>query len=146
MSLSKDLVGREFPSFKYEVGREKMKEFLRAIGETKEIYWDREKAIAAGYKDTPAPPTFSTAVLFHGNPNFFQDIADIGVDIKKLLHMKEEYRFIKPIYPGMQLSCQSKVIDVKTGKMDMLTTQGTMHDESGTLCMEMEMAIVIRPE
>ena len=83
MSLSKDLVGREFPSFKYEVGREKVKEFLRAIGETKEIYWDREKAIAAGYKDTPAPPTFSTAVLFHGNPNFFQDIADIGVDIKK---------------------------------------------------------------
>ena len=30
--------------------------------------------------------------------------------------------------------------------MDMLTTQGTMHDENGTLCMEMEMAIVIRPE
>lgn len=146
MSLSKDLVGKEFPSFYYEVSREKIKEFLRALNETKEVYWDKEKAKEAGFSDTPAPPTFSTAILFHGNPNFFSDIASIGVDIKRLLHMKEEYTYHEPIYPGMTVHCQSQVIDVKTGKMDMLTTKGTMHDQDGNLCMEMEMAIVIRPE
>ena len=52
MSLSKDLVGKEFPSFYYEVSREKIKEFLRALNETKEVYWDKEKAKEAGFSDT----------------------------------------------------------------------------------------------
>ena len=37
-------MGKEFPSFHYEVSREKVREFLRALNEEKEIYWDQDKA------------------------------------------------------------------------------------------------------
>ncbi|HMW62104.1 MAG TPA: MaoC family dehydratase N-terminal domain-containing protein, partial [Leptospiraceae bacterium] len=67
-------------------------------------------------------------------------------DISRLLHMKEEYTYLKPVYPGTTIHAAGKVIDVKTGKMDMVTFKTTYANEKGEPCILAEMAIVIRPE
>lgn len=144
--LSKDIIGRKLDEFTVEVERGKIREFCQAIGETNPIYLDPEAAKAEGFADTPIPPTFQTSFMFWGYPKFWTDMEEMGIDVKRLLHMKEEYTYHKPIYPGMKITIKGEVKDVKTGKMDMVTFQNLFYDEKGEVCIEAEMGIVIRPE
>ena len=145
--LSKDILGRKMDPFTFTVERGKVREFLLAIGETNPIYHDVNAAKAAGYTDTPIPLTFQTAFTFWGyGDKFWSDLEAFGIDTKRLLHMKEEYTYRKPVYPGTTITATGEVIDVKTGKMDMVTFKTVYADEKGEPCIEAEMAIVIRPE
>ncbi|MCB1164904.1 MAG: MaoC family dehydratase N-terminal domain-containing protein [Leptospiraceae bacterium] len=146
MAVSKDLVGKKLNPYSFTVERGKVKEFCRAIGETNPVFLDPAKAKEAGFEDTPIPPTFQTTFQFWGYPEIFSDMSQMGIDIERLLHMKEEYNYLKPIYPGTTVSAQGEIIDVKTGKMDMVTFKTTFSNESGEPVLEAEMAIVIRPE
>ena len=60
MPLNQALVGKAYPAVRYEVGREKLREFAIAVGETDPIYHDEAAARAAGHPDLPAVPTFPT--------------------------------------------------------------------------------------
>ncbi|HRP69520.1 MAG TPA: MaoC family dehydratase N-terminal domain-containing protein [Turneriella sp.] len=145
--LSKDIVGRKMDPFTFTIERGKVKEFLLAIGEKNAIYWDTAVAKAEGYTDTPIPLTFQTAFTFWGyGEKFWKDMDDFGIDTKRLLHMKEEYTYLHPIYPGDTVHCNVEVVDVKVGKMNMVTFKNTMNDGKGKTFIEAEMAIVIRPE
>ncbi|MCB1325442.1 MAG: MaoC family dehydratase N-terminal domain-containing protein [Spirochaetales bacterium] len=143
--LSKDIVGTKLDRYQYAVERGKVQEFCKAIGETNPIYTDVEAAKKEGFKDTPIPPTFQTAFMFWGYPKIWEDMRSLGVDTDRLLHMKEEYNYLKPLYPGTTITAQAEVSDVKIGKMNMVTFRSVYSDESGAPCIEAEMAIVIRP-
>lgn len=144
MALSKDIVGKKLDKFTFSVERGKIKEFAQAIGETNPIYFSAEEAKKQGYSDVPAPITFPTAIMFWGYPKIWQDMADLGIDLARILHMKEEYTYNKILYPGT-VNAQAEISDVKTGKMDMITFRTTISDEKGEVVLQAEMAIVIRP-
>ncbi len=144
--LSKDIIGRKLDSYSITVERGKIREFCKAIGETNPIYFDSEAARAAGYADTPAPPTFQTTFMFWGYPKIWDDMSSVGIDIQRLLHMKEDYVYHKPLYPGMVITTQPEISDVKIGKMNMVTFRSVFRDEKNEPVIEAEMAIVIRPE
>lgn len=146
MALSKDLVGTKLADYSVTVERGKIKEFCKAIHETNPIYLDPAVARENGYEDTPIPPTFQTSFVFWGYETFWDDVANMGIDVKRLLHMKEEYTYHKPIYPGTVISASGAVTDVKLGKMDMVTFSTTYKNEKGEACIDAEMAIVMRPE
>jgi hypothetical protein len=142
--ISKEAIGKRLDRFEFMVERGKVKEFCIAIGEENPIYFDLEAAKKSGYEDTPVPPTFQTAIQFWGYPKIWEDMSALGIDIKRLLHLKEEYTYLKPIYPGLHWA-QSEIVDVKTGKMDMVTFRTTYHNSKDEACIQAEMAIVIRP-
>ena len=148
-ALSKELVGQKLKTFEFDVERGKIREFCQAIGETNPIYLDREAARKAGFEDTPAPPTFQTSFVFwgYGYDQFWADLKALGIDTDRLLHLKEEYTYLKPLFPGMRIKGAAEVVEVKTGKMDMMTLRSTYTDAtSGELCIEATMAIIMRPE
>ena len=145
-ALSKDLVGRKLKSYTVPVERGKIREFCMAIGETNPIYLDPEAARKAGFQDTPIPPTFQTSFQFWGYPEIFDDMRAMGIDTNRLLHMKEEYTYLKPVYPGTNIHAEGEVVDVKTGKMDMVTFKTVFRDDKGEACIEAHMGIVLRPE
>jgi acyl dehydratase len=144
--LSKDIIGTKLDPYTFVVERGKVQEFCKAIGETNPIYLDPEAAKAAGFADTPIPPTFQTAFQFWGYPKIWDDMTAMGIDTSRLLHMKEEYTYLKPIYPGTTIHAEGAVSDVKIGKMNMVTFKSTYKNEKGEACIEAEMGIVIRPE
>lgn len=146
MALSKDIVGKKLDPYTFVVERGKVQEFCIAIGEENPIYRDPEAAKKAGFEDTPIPPTFQTAFQFWGYPKIWKDMESMGIDINRLLHLKEEYTYLQPIYPGTEIHAVGEVSDVKTGKMDMVTFKTVYKDAQGQPCIEAEMAIVIRPE
>ena len=61
MPLNQALVGKAYPAVSYEVGREKLREFAVAVGETDPIYHDDAAARAAAHPDLPAVPCPATA-------------------------------------------------------------------------------------
>ena len=65
MPLNRAFIGREY-SFDtpFEVGRELIRHFASAIGDSNPIYHDVEAAKAAGHRDLVAPPTFLTTLGF----------------------------------------------------------------------------------
>src|ERR1044072_3913724 len=58
MTLKTDAIGKEWPATTYEVGKEKIGEYARVVGLENPVYFDREAAKAAGYRDVVAPPMF----------------------------------------------------------------------------------------
>ena len=51
-------IGKTYAPVVYAVGREKVREYAAAVGETNPLYFDPEAARAAGYGDVLAPPMF----------------------------------------------------------------------------------------
>ncbi len=145
VSLSKDLIGKKLSSYTYTVERQKILEFCLAIGETNPIYTNQEAARQAGYEDTPIPPTFQTTFTFWGIPTFMQDIQKLGIDTDHLLHMKEEYTYLRQIYPQTEIIGNMEIADVKIGKMNMVTFRNTFQNQNKEDCIKADMTIVITP-
>ncbi|KKL55290.1 hypothetical protein LCGC14_2256880, partial [marine sediment metagenome] len=53
-----EVAGKTYPPHEYEVGREKIREYARAVGETSSVYQDPDAARAAGFANVVAPPMF----------------------------------------------------------------------------------------
>ena len=53
---------KTYPPVTYAVGREKVREYARATGETDPLCLDVEAARAAGFHDVVAPPTMPPSI------------------------------------------------------------------------------------
>src|SRR3954449_5395570 len=85
-------VGKRFPATTYAVGREKVKEYALATGETNPLHLDHEAARAAGYADVVAPPMF--AVVYSGpamGPALFDP--EVGLNFALMVHGGQEFRW-----------------------------------------------------
>ena len=59
MPVNTKAIGKPYEPVRYAVGREKIREYARAVGETNPVHLDVEAARAAGYADLVAPPMFA---------------------------------------------------------------------------------------
>ncbi len=144
--LDKNLVGKQFEPFSYRVEKNKIMEFCLALEDDNPIFQDENAAKDAGHNDTPAPLTFQTSFVFWGFPQIWDRMSEAGIDTGRLLHLKEDYNYHKTIYPGITVTGQTKITDVKIGKMNMVTFTTEFKDDQGDLLVEANMTIVIRPE
>ena len=44
MPVNQAAIGKQFPAFAYEVGKEKIAEYAHAVGEDNPVYFDRDSA------------------------------------------------------------------------------------------------------
>ena len=65
--LDSRAVGKVFPPVTYAVGREKVREYAHAVGETNPLHLDVEAARAAGHRDVVAPPMFAVVYCVAGD-------------------------------------------------------------------------------
>ncbi len=92
-------VGRKYDLASWKVERGKIRELAQAIGDPNPIYTDKAVAIAEGYQDTPAPPTFAT-VPGNWQSNTQELMDDLSINYMMILHGGEEYEYHKEILPG----------------------------------------------
>ncbi|MDQ3990718.1 MAG: MaoC family dehydratase N-terminal domain-containing protein [Actinomycetota bacterium] len=131
MALNAELVGREYPSVTYEVGREKIREFAMAVGETNPIYHDREAARNAGYPDQVAPPTFPTVLHLRSGPAVVAD-PELGMNYALVLHGTQEFEYRRPIVAGDVLTATPRIAEITArGPNEFLTVETRIADDSG---------------
>ncbi|MCX5394573.1 MaoC family dehydratase N-terminal domain-containing protein [Streptomyces sp. NBC_00094] len=115
MAIDPALIGSRTPAFATEAERGRLRFFARATGQTDAIYSDPVAAAAAGHRDLPIPPTFLFC-LEMDNPDRGRFLADLGVDVRTILHGGQEFAYHAQAYAGDALTFVTEVKDVYAKK------------------------------
>ncbi|MBF6468295.1 MaoC family dehydratase N-terminal domain-containing protein [Nocardia beijingensis] len=87
----------------YEVGREKIREFARAVQDAHPAHWDDSSAAALGHRGLVAPITFASAVGSLAQRSQMRAALD-GYDPAHLLHVDQDIRCHRPVVAGDRLT------------------------------------------
>lgn len=132
MALNAALVGRSYPpTAPYQVGREKVREFASAIGDSNPAYHDVSAARALGYADVVAPPTFAFAVAYAGSSQAAMD-PELGLDYSRVVHGEQRFEYARPIVAGDSLVATATIEAIRAvAGNDILTTRVDLDTEAG---------------
>jgi acyl dehydratase len=128
-------IGKSYPPVTYAVGREKVREYARAVGETNPLYFDVEAAQAAGYTDVVAPPMF--AVVYSSpavSPAMFDP--ELGIDFARVVHGAQELVWGPLVVAGDEISTTTSVKDIsERGGMGFYVLEAASDNQRGeTVC------------
>ena len=145
--MNPELQGRTFPPVApYLVGREKVREFARAVFATSPLSTDPGAARAAGYADVVAPPTFAVVVQEHTLAQLLAE-PDAGIDFSRVVHGEQRFESSRPIVAGDELTATLTVASVKVlGGNAMVTARSEIVDGAGEHVVTATSTLVIRGE
>lgn len=147
MPVNAELAGRSYPPAPpYLVGREKVREFARAVLASSPLSLDPEAARAAGYADVVAPPTFAVVVQEHTLAQLLAD-PDAGIEFARVVHGDQHFTFTRPIVAGDELIATLTVTSVKSlGGHSMVTAESSIVDADGQHVVTAISTLVVRGE
>jgi len=130
--VNPELVGRAFaPTAPYLVGREKVREFARAVFADAPQHSDPDAARALGYADVVAPPTFAMVVQDLTLQQLLGD-PDSGIELSRLVHAEQRFRYTRPIVAGDELVATLSVTGIRSmGGNAMITSEAEIVDAAG---------------
>jgi acyl dehydratase len=106
-----DAIGKSYPSVEYEVGKEKVGEYARAVGEENAVYFDRAAAKEAGFRDVVAPPMFAVVYCWGAVALPAVD-PDVDLNFAMLVHGGQEFTWGEPVCSGDTISTVASVKDI----------------------------------
>ena len=129
-----DMVGRHFrlPDY-YEVGREKIREYARAVFDPHPAHRDEAGAADLGYAGLIAPLTFASLLGGVAQQRVFADLVT-GYDLSQVLHTEQRLQFHKPFTVGDRLICDIYVDSFRRSHgQDLIVIKNVITDVHGTL-------------
>jgi acyl dehydratase len=143
--VNPELQGRKFPPTEpYLVGREKVREFARAVFSTSPLNFELEAAIRAGYPDVVAPPTFAVVVQERTLAQLLS-APDAGIDFSRVVHGDQRFSYTRPIVAGDELTAELTVSSVKSlGQHSMVTAESNIRDARGAHVVTAISTLVVR--
>jgi acyl dehydratase len=135
MAVETDAIGKSYEPTMYAVGREKIREYASAVGETNPLHHDVEAARAAGYADVVAPPMF--AVVYSQRavvPALFDP--EVGINFAMMLHGSQEFVWGPLVVAGDEISTTTTVKDIaERGGMGFYVFESASLNQNGeTVC------------
>lgn len=127
------VIGKVYPLATYAVGRENIREYALAVGETNPLHLSLETARAAGYADLVAPPMF---VAVYTRMAMFQLLLDpeVGIDFTRMVHGAQEFEWHRLVIAGEDVSTTASVTDIaQRGGMQFYTIETVSSAEHGEL-------------
>jgi acyl dehydratase len=130
--VNPELLGREFPPTPpYLVGREKVREFARAVLADAPAHHDPESARALGYADVVAPPTFAMVIQDMTLQQLLGEPGS-GIALERTIHAKQSFRWTRPIVAGDELSGRMTITGLRAmGQGAMVTSETDIVDAEG---------------
>ena len=111
MPVNAQAVGRTYEPTIYAVGREKIKEYALAVGESNPVYLDVQAARAAGYADVVAPPMFA---VVYSSPSVGPPIfdSDLEINFAMMVHGAQEFEWGPLVVAGDEITTTASVKDI----------------------------------
>jgi acyl dehydratase len=143
--VNPELQGRAFPPAPaYLVGREKVREFSRAVLATSALNLDVEAARAAGYADVVAPPTFAIVLQQYTLDQLVSE-PDSGIEMTHIVHGEQKFSYSRPIVAGDELTATLAVTSIKSlGGNAMVTAETQITDTDGAHVVTATSILVVR--
>lgn len=111
MPVDTSAKGKVYPPFEYEVGKEKIAEYARAVGEDSALYFDRGAALDAGFRDVPAPPMFAVVYSAGAIGPAVVD-PEVGIDFAMMVHGGQDFEWGEPVCSGDTITTVAECKDI----------------------------------
>ena len=131
MPVDDSAKGKTYPAQTYEVGKEKIREYAQAVGEDNPVYFDREAAKAAGFRDVVAPPMFA---VVYSSGAVAQGLVDpeVGINFAMLVHGGQEFEWGEPVCAGDTITTTAQVKDIhEKGGMGFYVFESVSKNQDG---------------
>ncbi|MDT7837365.1 MaoC family dehydratase N-terminal domain-containing protein [Aquabacterium sp. OR-4] len=144
--MNKAYIGHELPAFTVDVEQGRLKFFAQAIGQTDPVYTDEDAARAAGHPGLPVPPSFLFCLEMDApNPGALRELLDI--DIAKVLHGEQRFRYHRGAHAGDRLSFQQRIADIydkKNGALEFVVRETRVTNQRGEHVADLVGTTVVR--
>jgi len=111
MAIKTDAVGKSWPAFEYEVGREKIGEYCRVLEIQNPVHFEPEAARAKGFRNVVAPPMF--CVVYSAGamgPVLFDP--DVELNFAAMVHGGQEFEWSEPVCSGDVISTTPTCLEI----------------------------------
>jgi acyl dehydratase len=135
MAVKTEAIGKSYPAVAYAVGREKIREYASAVGETNPLYFDLDAARGAGYDDLVAPPMFAVVYAARAvGPGIFDP--DVGINFAMMVHAGQEFVWGPVVVAGDEITTAASVKDIADrGGMAFYVFESVSENQRGeTVC------------
>ena len=103
MSFASDIIGTHYRYHDYFlVGREKVREYAKAVQSDDPLHFSEEAAKATGYPNVVAPLTFIAVAGRQVQLEIFKQF-DVGINLSRVIHRDQKILFHRPIFAGDKL-------------------------------------------
>ena len=142
--VNPDIVGKIYPrTASYLVGREKVREFARAVFASPEAL-DIESANKHGHPDLVVPPTFPV-VIQEQSLKLVLDDPESQIDFSRVVHGDQRFVYERAIVAGDELTSELTVASVKSlGGNHMVTFETRIFDKEEDLVCTAISTLVVR--
>ena len=137
MAINTDILGMswDYPD-SYIVGREKVREFAKAVKADDPACLDEEAAAELGYDGLVAPPTFVTILGKLVQADFMRKV-DTGYDTMQIVQVDQRFVFLKPVVAGDVLHARMEIHSVtERFGADIVVTKNTCTNDAGEVVLE----------
>nr|WP_269821621.1 fused (3R)-hydroxyacyl-ACP dehydratase subunits HadA/HadB [Nocardia yamanashiensis] len=124
----------------YEVGREKIREYARAVQDFHPAHWSEAAANELGYDGLVAPTTFFSIVAMLANRRLFESvITGYGVYVQT----DQVFEMYQPVVTGDRVTSDVELTAVRTvAGRDLLTVTNTFTAQSGEIVQIMHTTVL----
>ena len=131
MPVKTEAIGKSYEPVTYAVGREKIREYASAVGETNPLHLDLDAARAAGYPDLVAPPMFAVVYGMRAlAPAAFDP--DVGMNFAMTVHGSQEFQWSRLVVAGDEISTTTSVKSIdERGGMGFYVFETTSTNQRG---------------
>ena len=135
MPVKTEAVGKTYPPVVYAVGREKIREYANATGETNSVCLDPVSARAAGHADVVAPPMFAVVYSAPAMGPAILD-PDVAINFAAMVHGGQDFVWGPPVVAGDEITTTATVKDIsERGGMGFYVFESVSENQRGeTVC------------
>jgi acyl dehydratase len=128
----------------YAVGREKVREFAQAVGETDPRYLDPDAARAAGFADVVAPPMFAAVYCAPAIGPAILD-PDHAIDYARMVHGAQEFTWHEPVVAGDEITTEAELEETsERAGLKFYVFKTTSANQRGALVSEGRWTNIVR--
>jgi acyl dehydratase len=124
-------IGKTYAPLTYAVGREKIREYALAVGETNPLHLDLDAAREAGHRDLVAPPMF--CVVYCGpalGPALFDP--ELGIKFARLVHGGQQFEWGPLVVAGDEVTTTVSVKEVSArGPLEFFVFETVSTNQDG---------------
>ena len=117
MAVNTEAVGKEWPAATYQASRAKIAEYANVIGAENPVHFDKDAALAAGFREVVAPPMFCVVYSAPAlGPAMFDD--EVGMNFAAMVHGSQEFEWAEPVCSGDEITTTPRCLEIyeKDGK------------------------------
>lgn len=140
------LVGQRFRIVApYRVGREKVREYARAVQNFHPSHWDEDTAAAYGYPSLLAPPTFTSLLM--GSVQKAMTELLVGLNLSTTVQTDQVMHYHRAVLVGDELTSHVSLHSFRRAfGGDMLVIENAITNQRGELVLTAQSSVISRAD